>query len=267
MHFQNEFQGRSVIVTGSAGGIGKETALHFAREGAKIAICDVKIEAGEETAEQINKSGGNAFFAEMDVSDPAAVDRVVEQTLAKFGGIDVLVNSAGISGSGFRNLSKVADAEWDRTYQVNLRGTAHCCRSVFGVFRKQQHGKIINVSSVAGRMPAPGMTPYAASKAGVISLTQSLAAEMGRYNVNVNALCPGWVWTPIYSQNQELQAYAEKVGSTPRAVFQGMVESLCPLKREQTEADMANVILFLASEAAKNITGQAIHVDGGAVMR
>ncbi len=115
-------------------------------------------------------------------------------------------------------------------------------------------------------MPASGMTPYAASKAAVLNLTRSLASEMAGYNVNVNAVCPGWIWTPIYSESGPFQQYAEKFGSTPREVFLGMVKSFCPLKREQTVEDIANAILFLASEAAKNITGQAVNVDGGAVM-
>jgi NAD(P)-dependent dehydrogenase (short-subunit alcohol dehydrogenase family) len=110
------------------------------------------------------------------------------------------------------------------------------------------------------------MTPYAASKAAVLNLTRSLASEMAKYSVNVNAVCPGWIWTPIYSESGPFQQYAEKFGSTPREAFLGMVKNYCPLQREQTVEDIANAILFLASEAAKNITGQAINVDGGAVM-
>ncbi|MCF8026486.1 MAG: SDR family oxidoreductase [Desulfobacteraceae bacterium] len=266
MNFGDEFKDMSVIVTGSSGGIGKETALRFAKEGAKVAVCDVKIEAGRRVAEEIKESGHTAFFAELDVTDPGMAENVVKKTTDDFGGIDVLVNCAGVSGNGFRNLSKIEDAEWDRAYQVNLKGTANCCRSVFGIFRKQKHGRIINVASVAGRMPTPGLTHYAASKAAVINLTQSLASEMARYNVNVNAVCPGWIWTPIYSQSRAMRDYAEKLGTTPREAFVSMVESLCPLKREQTEEDIANVILFLSSRVSKNITGQSINVDGGAVM-
>jgi NAD(P)-dependent dehydrogenase (short-subunit alcohol dehydrogenase family) len=178
----------------------------------------------------------------------------------------VLVNCAGVSGKGFRNLSKIEGSEWDLTYKVNLRGTAYCCKAVFDIFKKKKYGKIINVASISGRMPTPGLTHYAASKAGVINLTQSLASEMARYNVNVNAVCPGWIWTPIYNESRSLQRLAEKAGSTPRDMFLGLVERFCPLKREQTEEDIANVILFLASEASRNITGQSINVDGGAVM-
>lgn len=267
MHFGDEFKNQSVVVTGSSGGIGKQTALRFAKEGAKVVVCDMKTEKGMQVAEEIRQSGKTAFFAELDVRDFQAVENLMAKTIETFGGIDVLVNSAGISGGIFRNLSRIEESEWDRTYQVNLRGSANCCKAVFGHFRKQKHGKIINVASVAGRMPAPGMIPYAASKAGVVSLTQSLASELARYNVNVNAVCPGWVWTPIYSQSKPLQEHAEKMGATPRDAFLSMVEAMCPLKREQTQEDMANAILFLASEAAKNITGQSIHVDGGAVMR
>jgi len=266
MHFNDEFKDKSVIVTGAAGGIGKETALRFAAAGAKVAVCDVKTRQGKQTADEITKLRGTAFFQELDVADSKAAARAAEKTAEKFGGIDILVNCAGISGSGLRNISKTEDAEWDVTYRVNLKGTANCCKAVYGYLKEQKHGKIINVSSAAGRMPAPGMTPYAASKAAVLNLTRSLASEMAKYSVNVNAVCPGWIWTPIYSDSGPFQQYAEKFGSTPREVFLGMVKNYCPLQREQTVEDIANAILFLASEAAKNITGQAINVDGGAVM-
>ncbi|MFC1884095.1 SDR family NAD(P)-dependent oxidoreductase [Thermodesulfobacteriota bacterium] len=266
MNFGDDFKEKSIIVTGSSGGLGKETALRFAAEGAKVVVCDVKTELGKETAGEIKESGGTAFFVELDVTEQASVEIMVKKSVEAFGGVDVLVNCAGVSGKGFRNLSKIESSEWDMTYKVNLRGTAYCCKAVFEIFRKQKHGRIVNVASISGRMPTPGLTHYAASKAGVINLTQSLASEMARYSVNVNAVCPGWIWTPIYNESKPLQELAEKMDTTPREVFLGMVERFCPLKREQTEEDIANVILFLASDASKNITGQSINVDGGAVM-
>lgn len=266
MHFNDEFKGQSVIITGAAGGIGKETALRFAFAGARVAICDVKTRQGQQTADEISASGGTAFFQELDVADAQAALRAAEKAVAQFGGIDVLVNCAGIAGQAFKNISRTEEAEWDRTYQVNLKGTANCCKAVYRYFREQKNGKIINVSSVSARMPAAGITPYAASKAAVLNLTRSLAAEMAGFNVNVNAVCPGWIWTPIYSESGPFRHYAEKHGSTAREAFLGMVQRFCPLQREQTEADVANAILFLASAAARNITGQTINVDGGAVM-
>ena len=266
MNFGEDFKDKSVIVTGSSGGLGKETALRFASEGAKVVVCDVKVELGQETASEINASGGIAIFIALDVTDQASVENMVKETVKAFGGVDVLVNCAGVSGKGFRNLSKIGSEEWDIAYKVNLRGTAYCCKAVFDIFKRQKQGKIINVASISGRMPTPGLTHYAASKAGVINLTQSLASEMAQYKVNVNAVCPGWIWTPIYNESKSLQELAEKMGSTPRDVFLGMVERFCPLKREQTEEDIANIILFLGSNASKNITGQSINVDGGAVM-
>ena len=156
--------------------------------------------------------------------------------------------------------------EWDLTYDVNVKGLMRCCKAVTPIFREKRQGKIVNVSSVSGRMATPGLIHYAASKAAVNNLSKTLAIEMARYNVNVNTVCPGWIWTPIYNESQDVKALAEKMGKTPREFFQGIVEENCPLKREQTEADIANVILFLSSDAAQNITGQAINVDGGAYM-
>jgi len=266
MNFEDDFKDKVAVITGSAGGLGKETAVRLAMAGAKVAICDVKAEEGKKTADEIVAKGAEAVFMPLDISKEASVADVVKSVVDRFGGVHILVNSAGVTGRGFKGFIKIGATDWDLTYQVNVKGTVNCCCAVYPFFKGQRSGKIINVASVAGRMPAKGLIHYAASKAAVINLTQTLAAELAPYNINVNAVCPGWIWTPIYSESENLVSVAEKQGITPREVFLQMVKTRCPMQREQTEEDIANTILFLASEAAKNITGQSINVDGGAVM-
>jgi meso-butanediol dehydrogenase / (S,S)-butanediol dehydrogenase / diacetyl reductase len=266
MDFADDFKDKIAIVTGSAGGLGRETAVRFASAGARVVLCDVKEAQGKKTADEIVSKGGDAVFMSVDVSSEASAQDLVKRVVDRFGGVHILVNSAGVTGKGFRSFIKIDVSEWDRTYQVNVKGTVNCCRAVYPIFRRQGAGKIVNVASIAGRMPTKGLIHYAASKAAVINFTQSLAAELAPHNINVNAVCPGWIWTPIYNESEDLVRLAERQGITPREAFLEMVKTMCPMQREQTEEDIANAILFLASEAAKNITGQSINVDGGAVM-
>lgn len=266
MNFEDDFKNKVAVITGSAGGLGKETAVRFASAGAMVVICDVKSEQGKKTAEEIVANGGTAAFMPLDVSRAEPVMALVKDVVDRFGGVHILVNSAGVTGRGFKGFDKIDVSDWDLTYQVNVRGTANCCRAVYPFFKNQRAGKIVNVASIAGRMPTKGLIHYAASKAAVINLTQTLAAELAPHNINVNAVCPGWIWTPIYNESEALVKLAEKQGISPREVFLRMVKDRCPLQREQTGEDIAHTILFLASEAAKNITGQSINVDGGAVM-
>lgn len=267
MNFSDDFKDKVVVITGAAGGLGKQAAIQYAAAGAKVIIGDLKIEQGEKTTALINESGtGAARFIRLDVTDTASVDHLFQAAKDIFGTVDILVNSAGISGQGFKPFGKIDLESWDLAYEVNVKGIVNCCKAALDIFMPKKAGKIVNVSSVSGRKPTPGLVHYAASKAAVNNLSQTLAQEVARFNINVNVVCPGWIWTPIYNESESVKQLAKKLGKTPREFFLDMVDRYCPLKREQTEEDIANVILFLSSEAARNITGQAINVDGGSVM-
>ncbi|MBU1195266.1 MAG: SDR family oxidoreductase [Proteobacteria bacterium] len=267
MNFSDEFKDKSVVITGAAGGLGKQTAIQYAAAGAKIVIGDLKIEQGQETAALMNASHPDcARFIHLDVTDRESVDALFKEAQETFGTVDILVNSAGISGQGFKPFGRIDLESWDLAYEVNVKGIVNCCKAALDIFVPKKAGKIVNVSSVSGRKPTPGLIHYAASKAAVNNLSQTLAQEVARFNINVNVVCPGWIWTPIYDESEPVKQMAQKLGKTPREFFLDMVDRYCPLKREQTEEDIANVILFLSSEAARNITGQAINVDGGSVM-
>jgi NAD(P)-dependent dehydrogenase (short-subunit alcohol dehydrogenase family) len=266
MDIRFDFTDKVAIITGAAGGLGKETAVQFARAGAKVVIGDVKAELGKKTVEEIKADGGKAVFVDLDVTSKDSVEKMVKATIEAFGGVDILVNVAGLSASGPSSaFTDLTTEQWDLTYQVNLRGQVYCCQAIYDIFKEQKRGKIVNVSSVAGKMAAPTVAHYAASKASSISFTRSLAHDMAAFNVNVNGVCPGWIWTPIYSENKHMSDRAEKMNLTSRQIFDAMIKALVPLKREQTEQDVAFAILFLCSEAARNITAQNINIDGGAV--
>ena len=266
MDIKFDFTDKVAIITGASGGLGKETAVQFAKAGAKVVIGDVKVELGKQTAEEIKAAGGEAIFVELDVTSKESAENIVKTTVDTYGGVDILVNVAGVPGSGPSSVfTDLTTEQWDLTYKVNLRGQVYCCQAIYDIFKEQKHGKIVNVSSIAGKM-APAQVPhYGASKAASISLTRSLAYDLAPFNINVNGVCPGWIWTPIYNQNPHFDARAAQMNLSARQIFDAMIQKLVPLKREQTEEDIAFTIMYLCSEAAKNITAQNINVDGGAV--
>ena len=242
-------QGKVAIITGAARGIGRETALLFAAEGAKVVICDL-LDEGEEVAEEIRSRGGEAIFYKLDVTDRDAVKRMVDAVVERYGRIDILVNNAGITRDA--QFLKMTEEDWDKVIAVNLKGVFNVTQAVAPVMVAQGKGKIVNAASVVALYGNFGQTDYVASKAGVIGMTKVWARELGRKGINVNAVAPGFIQT-------------EMTAKVPEKVLQ-MVRERTPLGRLGTPRDVAYAYLFLASEESDYVNGAVLSVDGGLVI-
>ncbi|HEU4758383.1 MAG TPA: SDR family NAD(P)-dependent oxidoreductase [Dehalococcoidia bacterium] len=275
-------EGKVAIVTGAARrrGIGRAIALRLAQEGAGVAVTAVarplesfpahEREAGwrgvASVAQEIEGAGRRALALDVDVTDRAQVAAMVERTLEAFGRLDVLVNNAGLAlVSGRKNLWEMDDEEWFREIDVNLHGVYHCCKAVAPVLLEQgQGGSIVNISSLAGRVAQPQYGGYTPAKFGVIGLTQMLALELAPHKVTVNAVCPGSTDTDM--MDGTFRRTGERMGVPFEMVKEG-VKRFVPLGRQAEPAEIAAVVAYLASPLAGYVTGQAISVDGGILMR
>lgn len=238
------------IITGSASGIGKQAAITFAREGAKVIICDVKKDEVNKVVDEIKKSNGEASGFSVDVTNITAINDMVKQIVEKYGKIDILVNNAGITRDAL--LVKMTEEQWDLTINVNLKGVFNCTQAVAKTMISQGKGKIINTSSVVGVYGNIGQTNYAATKAGIIGMTKTWSKELGKKGINVNTVAPGFIQT-------------EMTAGVPDKVLDIMKEKT-PLGRLGLPEDVANVYLFLASDESNYVNGQTIGVDGGLVI-
>jgi NAD(P)-dependent dehydrogenase (short-subunit alcohol dehydrogenase family) len=274
-----QLDGKVAIVTGGARGIGEGIARALAAQGAKVALFDLDGPAAEATA---NSIGNGAKGLAVDCAEEDAVQQATDDIAASFGRLDIFVNNAGAGrgpmdpalfttnasfGSGIASQSAAA---WDETLMQNLRTTFVGSKAAIPHIEKQGGGVIVNIASIAGLGASPSLAAYAAAKAGVINLTQSLALELGPKNIRVNAICPGFLYTRAWEgmataiKLSNPTAFADK---TPRDIFLESVKRATPLGREQTPADIGNLAAFLASSLAENITGQWISVDGGITLR
>jgi len=242
-------EGRVSIITGGARGIGKAIAMELADAGSDIVIFDV-LDEGVDTAREIEKKGRKAGFYKVDITDLDAVNSVVEKVLEEFGRIDILVNNAGITRDTL--LMRMEESDFDLVIKVNLKGTFNCTKAVLRPMMKARWGRIINISSIIGLMGNAGQANYAASKAGIIGFTKSVAKELGKRNITVNAIAPGFIRTPMTDRLSD-------------DVKEGYFK-LIPLGRFGEPEDVAKVVRFLASDDAGYITGQVIQVDGGLLM-
>ena len=236
------------IVTGGAQGIGQGICLRLAEEGARVAIFDVNLDEAKNTAQEIEASGGKALAFKVDVTKSAEVEDAVRQVISKFGRVDILVNNAGIS-----LVSKVADMTediWDRVHNINLKGVFLCSHAVIPHMKERKYGKIVNIASILALRGGTYYAHYGASKAGVVGLTQGMAVELGPHNINVNAVGPGVIDTPMADHD---------VAPELRQRLQKRI----PLRRIGVPGDIANAVLFLASDDASYITGQCLYVCGG----
>jgi 3-oxoacyl-[acyl-carrier protein] reductase len=246
----NRFQDKVAIITGGANGIGQATVMAFASEGAKIVIVDLAAR-GEEVAAKIRQNGGEALFIQANVSNSEEVQAVVKRTIDSYGQIDILVNNAGITRDNL--IIKMKEEDWDLVIKVNLSSAYHFSKAVIRPMMRKRFGRIINLASVVGLAGQAGQTNYAASKAGIIAFTKSLAKEVGSRNITVNAVAPGFIKTAL-------------TDVLPPELVQASIDNT-PLARLGEVEDVAKAILFLASDDASFITGHVLTVDGGLVMQ
>jgi len=255
-------RGKIIGIAGAGSGIGKAAALALAREGAALAVTDFNLDWAQQTAADIRSQGGEATAWRLDVTDQAEAERVLQALIDRYGRLDVWVNNAGVST--MNRFVDLTERDWDYNMNVNAKGVFLCSQVAARRMIAQGGGKIINVASMAGkRGNAPFLAHYVASKSAVIGLTQAMAGELAPYHITVNAVCPGYVRTSM--QEREVEWEAMLRGVTPEAVRQLYIQDT-PLRRLETPEDVAKVIVFLASEDADFITGEAINVNGGAWM-
>jgi len=251
-------EGRVALVTGAAQGIGKAIAVSFAREGADVVINDLNLEQARKVSEEITGSGRNSLAIKADVSNQQEVTEMVKQIIDKFKRIDILVNNAGISK--ILPFTETTEELWDKILGINLKGTFLCCKAVIPQMVQQRKGKIINMSSQSGKRGNAWHAAYCASKFGIIGLTQSIASEYAPYGININAVCPGVVFTPLW--DEQLAQYGKKRRLPTEKVKEYLLSKI-PLGRLPHLEEIANVVLFLASDESSYMTGQAINVTGG----
>jgi NAD(P)-dependent dehydrogenase (short-subunit alcohol dehydrogenase family) len=245
------FDNKVVLVTGGGGGIGRATALAFARAGAKVAVTDRDVPAGEQTAAQVKALGAEAVFIEADVMQATQVQAMVAQVVARFGRLDCAFNNAGIEEEHMR-LADCEEATFDRIMGVNVKGVWLCMKYQIAQMLAQGGGAIVNTASVAGLVGAPKMSAYSASKHAVVGLTKSAAVEYGRKGIRVNAVCPGVIRTVMFDRAVQADP---KVGAS--------VANIHPIGRIGEADEVAAVVLWLSSDAASFVTGLAHTVDGG----
>ena len=259
---------KAAIVTGGASGIGRGICRALSDQGASVVVADVNGQGAESVASDLAATGAQSIAVVVDVTDRTSVDNVVSQSLERLGKIDILVNDAGVIGAaGWWERETPSDEDWDLVMAVNLRGVVNVSEAVAPHMKERRYGKIVNIASVAARQGTADTGHYNASKAAVASWTQSNALQLAPYSINVNAICPGLLWTPMWEQIARKRSKFNKdprfEGLTGRDHFDKTVEFMIPLKREQTPEDIGKLAAFLASDDAQNITGQAINIDGG----
>ena len=255
-------QGKVVLVTGAGAGIGRATALAMAEGGANVVTADIDLAAARRTADQAAGNARRAVAIEADCGDVPSIDAMIARTVAELGRIDVIVNNAGVTR--YAQIMDLTEADWDRIHRVNAKGVFFCLqRAAREMIQQGDGGRIINIASISGRgYPGASNAAYAASKGAVISMTWMAAQQLGRHNINVNAICPGVTRTELGARNA-LERAAER-GITVEAL-QAEAEARIPIGRANQPEDIAAMAVFLASPAARNITGQAYNVDGGLV--
>jgi len=247
-----DLKGKAVIITGSRQGMGKADALAFAENGAKVTVVDISQEDCQLVVDEIEKNGGQGLAVKCDVSNGKEVEEMVKKTVEKFGKVDILVNNAGICQ--FKPFLELTEDEWQKTLDINLKGYFLCAKAAAKEMAKQKSGAIVNIASVVmGQigMGMAGLAHYSASKGGIAALTKTLALELAPHNIRVNTIAPGAIDTPM----------AASVKTDPKTLEQTL--AMIPMRRMGKPEEIANAVLFLASNDSSYITGSIVVVDGG----
>ena len=248
-----KLQGMTAIVAGGGRGIGRALVLALAREGAQVAVADILGENAETVKREVEAGGGKALAFQVDLTNRAEVNRMVEGVLAATGRLDILVNNAG--WDKLEPFLDSAEETWEKVLAVNFKSVLYACKAALPAMVAQNKGKIISISSDAGRVGSSGEAVYAGAKAAIIAFSKSLAREVARYQINVNVVCPGLTEAPLLEKSRE---------EAPK-VIEAITRSI-PLRRTGTPEDIAEAVLFLASPASDYITGQTLSVSGGLTM-
>ncbi len=256
------------LITGAASGIGEGIATTLAENGASVIVADLNLANAITVSKQLESLDLKSRPIDVDVTNINSVKRCIESVLSEHGRIDILVNNAGTVGSAnWESRENPNEEDWDLIFEVNVKGIVKMTECVQESMIANKYGKIINIASIAGRQGSERNPPYNVSKASVINLTQSHAMQLAKYNINVNAICPGLLWTPIWERignRRSMSPNPEELN--PKQLFLNYVTEKIPLGRPQEPRDIGNLACFLASDYALNITGQSINVSGGYFM-
>lgn len=248
----NWFTGKAAVVTGAGSGIGRASALAFAREGAKVVVSDVAVQGGEETVRLIRAASGEALFVKCDVAQAVDVQALMQATVRAYGRLDYACNNAGIGGSS-ATTGDYTEEDWRKVIDVNLTGVWLCMRYELPLMLKQGGGAIVNMASILGKVGFANAPAYVAAKHGMIGLTETAAIEYATQNIRVNAVCPGFIYTPLL----------EQAGMQAGSDLHQQISNLHPMKRMGTSEEVAEAVVWLCSDAAAFVTGHALLVDGG----
>jgi NAD(P)-dependent dehydrogenase (short-subunit alcohol dehydrogenase family) len=256
------------MVTGGGAGIGRAIVLAMARDGADVLVPDIQAAKAEAVVKEVDSLGRRAQALLVDVTKESQVRAAIAEGIGTFGQIDILVNNAGVTPGLGLPFTRQVEADWDKVFNVNLKSVFFTCKHIAPHFMSRRCGKIVNIASISGPLSSQTMPSYSVTKMGVITFTKIVAKELASYGVNVNAICPGLLYTDMWKHigdriRETNPAYADL---TPRQMFEKRVQEWIPMRREQTPEDIGHAAVFLASDEARNITGQALIVDGGIVM-
>ncbi|MFC1950511.1 SDR family NAD(P)-dependent oxidoreductase [Chloroflexota bacterium] len=267
-----KLENKVAIVTGAGGGIGRSIALCLAEEGADVVVNALHKETAGKVADEIKGLGRKALAIAADVTDNKKVVQLVQRSIDTFGKIDILANNVGGECKTFFDKDSlqfvdIEEVEWDENIALNFKTQVLMARAIVPYFIKQKSGKIVNIASIAVKLFDPSVMSYGVAKTGVIHFTGALAKELGKYNINVNCICPGHIWTTLWEKEAEkfIQGTSEFKGMMPREYFLKYSKD-CPIERELLPEDIAYAVVFLASDDAKNITGQTLNVDCGQII-